>query len=102
MSISSALQPTARMSCQAWFFVRLDVAKPAGTYFVVGDFRRRFSGDDVAFTRHLVEDVGVAAIPPSFFYQKDPDEGRRLVRFAFCKKRETLEAAAERLAKLNG
>ena len=28
MSISSAVQPRARMSCQAWFFVRVDVAKP--------------------------------------------------------------------------
>ena len=28
MSISSALAPTARISCQAWLRVRLEVAKP--------------------------------------------------------------------------
>ncbi len=45
--------------------------------------------DDVAFARHLVEEVGVAVVPGSSFYQ-DPADGRRQVRFAFCKKDATL------------
>jgi len=41
--------------------------------------------------------TSVAAIPPSAFYSENPEEGRRLVRFAFCKRMETLERAAARL-----
>ena len=55
--------------------------------------------DDVAFCKHLIEEVGVAAIPPSAFYDR-PERGRGYVRFAFCKKMETLEAAVGRLEKL--
>jgi aminotransferase len=53
----------------------------------------------VAFARHLVEQIGVAVVPGSSFYQ-DPAHGRRQVRFAFCKKEETLAEAERRLAKL--
>ena len=40
--------------------------------------------------------AGVAAIPPSAFYA-NPAHGRDLVRFAFCKKRETMEEAVRRM-----
>lgn len=76
-----------------------DVAVPRGTYFVLADFTRLFDGDDRAFARHLTAYAKVAAIPPTPFYAAAPEEGRRLARFAFCKKRETLEAAGERLAR---
>jgi aspartate/methionine/tyrosine aminotransferase len=75
------------------------VQPPAGTYYVCADFRRFGFDNDVAFCRHLVENVGVAAIPPSAFYD-DPARGRSYVRFAFCKERRTLEAAVERLSSL--
>jgi N-succinyldiaminopimelate aminotransferase len=75
------------------------VASPAGAYFVCADFRPFGFDDDQAFVRHLIEKVGVAAIPPSVFYDR-PELGRWYVRFAFCKKMETLEAAVERLEKL--
>jgi aspartate/methionine/tyrosine aminotransferase len=75
---------------------------PRGTYFVLAGFSGLFEGDDVAFVRHLVESRGVAAVPPSAFYRSRPEEGRQLVRFAFCKRRETLEAAAGRLRGLRG
>jgi N-succinyldiaminopimelate aminotransferase len=73
---------------------------PQGTYFVCADFRRFGFDDDRAFVRHMIEKIGVAAIPPSVFYDH-PEEGRRYVRFAFCKKRETLEAAVARLQTLS-
>jgi N-succinyldiaminopimelate aminotransferase len=47
----------------------------------------------------LPERCGVVAIPSVVFYD-DADEGRTKVRFAFCKRREVLEAALERLAPL--
>jgi len=75
------------------------VRPPAGTYYACADFHRFGFEDDVAFCKHLIEDVGVAAIPPSAFYDR-PEKGRSYVRFAFCKKMATLEAAVERLEKL--
>ena len=76
----------------------LDPAPPNGTYFVLADFTGIHPGDDRSFVRSLIAEKGVAAIPPSVFYRSNPEEGRRLVRFAFCKKMETLRAAAERLS----
>jgi N-succinyldiaminopimelate aminotransferase len=75
----------------------LRVGPCAGTYFLLADFSAVFDGDDRAFCRWLVERHGVAAIPPSVFYSRDPEAGRRLVRFAFCKQDATLEQAAARL-----
>ena len=77
-----------------------EVSVPDGTYFIMADFRPVFSGDDREFCRWLTTEHGVAAIPPSVFYSADPDEGRHLVRFAFCKTEATLEAAAERLLRI--
>ena len=75
------------------------VSPPAGTYFACAGFRAFGFDDDRAFVRHLIENVGVAAIPPSVFYDH-PEHGRSYVRFAFCKRPETLERAVERLEKL--
>jgi N-succinyldiaminopimelate aminotransferase len=80
--------------------VGLDVAIPKGTYFVLADFTPVFQGDDWEFARWITTEHGVAAIPPSSFFQADATEGKRLARFAFCKKMETLEAAAERLRQI--
>ena len=79
--------------------IGFEVEAPAGTYFVCAGFRPFGFDDDRAFARHLIEEVGVAAIPPSVFYD-NAEHGRSYIRFAFCKKRETLEAAVERLEKL--
>ena len=81
--------------------VGFDVKSPAGAYFVCADFRPFGFDDDRRFVRHLIEAVGVAAIPPSVFYDH-PERGRWYARFAFCKKRETLEAAVKRLERLCG
>ena len=75
------------------------VRPPAGTYYVCADFTPFGFKDDVAFCRHLVEKIGVAAIPPTAFY-KNKRYGRKYVRFAFCKRDETLETAVARLRKL--
>lgn len=72
---------------------------PQGTYFVLADIRPAGFDDDVTFCRYLIEEGGVAAIPPSAFYV-NKEEGNFLARFAFCKTWETLEAAAERLRRL--
>jgi N-succinyldiaminopimelate aminotransferase len=82
----------------------LRVSVPRGTYFIMADFTPLgIEGvtDDVGFCRWLIENIGVAAIPPTAFYSEAHKPlGRNWVRFAFCKRPETLEAAAERLLKL--
>jgi aminotransferase len=73
--------------------------RPAGAYYVMTETAALGWDDDVAFARHLIETVGVAVVPGSSFYQ-DAADGRCQVRFAFCKKEETLAEAERRLAKL--
>ena len=70
---------------------------PEGAYYVLVDFSELSSLPDDEFARWLTREIGVAPVPGSSFYH-DPALGRRLVRFAFCKKLETLERAGERLA----
>jgi aspartate/methionine/tyrosine aminotransferase len=71
-------------------------SQPEGAYYVMADCSHLGLGDDVATARHLVEEVGVAAVPGSSFVEQSAD-GAHLLRFAFCKRVETLEAAGERL-----
>ncbi|MBX6365022.1 MAG: aminotransferase class I/II-fold pyridoxal phosphate-dependent enzyme [Gemmatimonadetes bacterium] len=80
-------------------------APPAGAYYILADFSALSDLDDDAFARWLARgadgrmDGGVAPVPGSSFFH-DPSLGRTLVRFAFCKRLETLEEAARRLQQL--
>lgn len=69
-----------------------------GTYFILCDVSHLGFRDDVEFCRHLTTEAQVTAIPPSFFYSEEHAHlGRRMVRFSFCKRDETLDAAASNL-----
>ena len=72
--------------------------RPQGAYYIMADISGFGYPDDVTFARHLLTQAGVAAVPGSSFFE-DPRDGRRLIRFCFCKKYETLEEAAQRLRK---
>jgi N-succinyldiaminopimelate aminotransferase len=79
----------------------LKATTPEGTYFVMADFSDVYDGDDVAFAKYLTTEIGVACIPPSFFYSPEhAGIARKMARFAFCKSDDTLRAAGEKLAKL--
>jgi aspartate/methionine/tyrosine aminotransferase len=73
--------------------------RPRGAYYVMTDIGFFGFDNDVAFTKYLVKEIGVAVVPGSSFYN-EPRDGVQQVRFAFCKRDETLDAAAERLRKL--
>jgi aspartate/methionine/tyrosine aminotransferase len=73
--------------------------KPEGAYYVMCDISRFGFPDDVAFAKHLIEDIGVACVPGSSFFS-EPASGKHIVRFCFCKKEETLLEAGARLRKL--
>jgi len=79
----------------------LDITRPDGTYYIMAGIGPLGYTDDVEFCRNMVAEVGVAVIPPSVFYCDEHRAlGQTYVRFAFCKKTETLERAAERLSRL--
>lgn len=73
--------------------------KPYGAYYIMTDITVFGFPDDTTFARRLIQDVGVAVVPGSSFYHRQPD-GYRKVRFAFCKKMETLRSAVDRLQDL--
>jgi aminotransferase len=75
------------------------VFRPDGAYYMMTDISAFGFRDDIEFTRFLVREIGVACVPGSSFYSR-PELGAGQVRFCFCKKDETLDAAAERLQKL--
>ena len=74
--------------------------RPAGAYYVLADFSNLSDLPDDEFAVWLTREVGVASVPGSSFYS-DPLRGRQLVRFAFCKRVETLQVAAERLRRIS-
>lgn len=87
------------MLCDALEDIGFIVARPAGTYFIFADHTPFGFADDVTFCKHLVTELGIAAIPPTAFYE-NRQHGKSLVRFAFCKTEETLHKAIEKLQPL--
>jgi N-succinyldiaminopimelate aminotransferase len=67
-----------------------------GTYFVTADITPLGGKDGLEFCRTLPERCGVVAVPTQVFYDHQ-DEGRHLVRFAFCKRLDVIDEAARRL-----
>ena len=82
--------------------VGFDVQPPQGTYFVMAGHQPFGFDDDWEFCRHLIENVGVAAIPTSAFYAGagaagGKSESHPFLRFAFCKDLSTIDAAIDRM-----
>ncbi len=69
---------------------------PEGAYYVLADFSELSSSGDREFAMWLAKEAGIATVPGSSFHAT-PGRGSNYVRFAFCKKKETLERAAERI-----
>jgi N-succinyldiaminopimelate aminotransferase len=78
---------------------RLDGFRPQGTYFITADISAVTDEDGYTFCRALPERCGVVAVPTSVFHE-NPDDGRTVIRFAFCKRIEVLDEAATRLKAL--
>ena len=92
-------RPSATGSARAWPTLGFDVFVPQGTYFVTTDIRPLGYDDGVEFCLALPERAGVVAIPTQVFYD-DPEAGKPLVRWAFCKRDEVLDEALDRLSTL--
>jgi aspartate/methionine/tyrosine aminotransferase len=72
---------------------------PEGAYYVLADYSQLSELGDRDFALWLARQVGVATVPGSSFYAT-PGGGSSMVRFAFCKRLETLQEAARRLERL--
>lgn len=70
---------------------------PKGAYFILADISGLTDEDSRSYAFRLIREKGVASVPTSSFYLSAPDEGRKLLRFAFCKRVETLELARAQL-----
>jgi aspartate/methionine/tyrosine aminotransferase len=75
--------------------------KPDGAYYIMADIRPLGGKNDIDFAMYLTKEIGVAVVPGSSFYSPGSPDGRKLIRFCFCKELATLEAAAKRLKKLS-
>jgi aminotransferase len=72
-------------------------ASPAGSYYVMADFSA-IDPDSAStdFAMRLLKEAKVAGVPGSNFYLT-PGLGEHEIRFAFCKRLDTIEAAVANL-----
>lgn len=77
---------------------KLELFPCEGTYFQVASYANISDEDDLTFTKRLVTEFGVAAIPISTFYANGRDA--KCIRFCFAKDDATLIEASERLMQL--
>jgi aspartate/methionine/tyrosine aminotransferase len=78
---------------------------PDGTFFMMADYspleaQLKPFVNDVDFCQYLTETIGVTAIPGSALYHHQLPQNHKLVRFAFCKKMQTLQEAQKRFSKI--
>ena len=94
--LAASLQKRRDLLCTGLAGLDVDVRVPQGTYFATTDVRRLGWADGMEFCLALPERAGVVAIPAQAFYD-DLDEGRHLVRWAFCKEPDVIEDGLRKL-----
>ncbi|ODA76393.1 hypothetical protein RJ55_08239 [Drechmeria coniospora] len=96
---------------EVWDELGMPYSKPDGGYFVLVNMKKIKVPEDYPFPPHvasrprdfklawfLIQEVGVAAIPPTEFYtDKNAHMAEDYIRFAVCKDDELLEEAKARL-----
>ncbi|MGO9069134.1 pyridoxal phosphate-dependent aminotransferase [Mycobacterium sp.] len=102
-ALRTSLQNKRDRLAQGLTEVGFGMHESAGTYFLCADPRPLGYDDSTAFCAALPEQVGVAAIPMTAFCDpaaQDWNQWNHLVRFAFCKRDDTIDEAIRRLARL--
>lgn len=77
---------------------RFNMQESYGSYFICGTYERISDEPDKDLAIRLTREFGVATIPVSVFYRNGKDD--RVLRFCFAKKKETIEAAVEKLIRI--
>jgi N-succinyldiaminopimelate aminotransferase len=96
-ALATDLREKRDQLCAGLSGLGMRVFTPAGTYFATSDVSAYGHADGRAFCTAMPELAGVVAIPSQVFYD-DLEEGRHLVRWAFCKQRDVIDEALRRLA----
>jgi len=96
-SLASEYRARRDLLCGALVDAGFRLEFPEGAYYVLADFSDLSDRSDVEFSHWLTREIGVAPVPGSSFYSR-PEDGRALVRFAFCKTEDLLHEAVSRLA----
>jgi aminotransferase len=100
-SLAAAYEERGRVLLEALREAGFRCHAPEGAYYILADFGSLSDEDDTAFAKRLAREAGVAPVPGSSFFSV-PQRGGSLVRFAFCKRLETLVEAGERLRRFAG
>jgi methionine aminotransferase len=95
LSLAGMMQEKRDLFIELMKDTRFTLQPSHGSYFICGTYERISDESDKDFAVRLTKEAGVATIPVSAFYQDGTDN--RVLRFCFSKRRETLEAAVERL-----
>ena len=95
LSLSSIMQEKRDHFIKLMEQTRFTLQNSSGSYFICGTYEKISDEGDKDFAIRLTKEAGVATIPVSAFYQKGKDD--KVLRFCFSKKKETLEAAVEKL-----
>jgi N-succinyldiaminopimelate aminotransferase len=96
LELAKDLQGRRDLLCDGLAAASLVPRVPEGTYFVTADTAHLGWPDGRTFCEALPERAGVVAIPSQAFYD-DQDEGRHLVRWAFCKQPDVIAEGVRRL-----
>ena len=96
---AAARRPVRRRDhlCDGLASLGLEVHVPQGTYFVTTDVSTLGQDDGIAFCAGLADRAKVVAIPSQVFYEDGSEEGRHLVRWAFCKEQDVIVEGLRRL-----
>jgi len=97
-SIATLYQEKRNIFTEAMQQSAFQILPSQGTYFVLADYSKISSKNDIDFAVELVEKAGVTGIPISVFYQNKPEQ--KILRFCFAKHENTLLKAAEKLCQL--
>jgi methionine aminotransferase len=98
LSLSGFMQEKRDYFIKLMGNTRFSMLESHGSYFICAKYDRISGEGDKDFAIRLTKEAGVATIPVSAFYQDGKDD--KVLRFCFSKKKETLEAAVEKLVKL--
>ena len=98
MGLGNFLQEKRDYFIELMKHTRFELLPSNGSYFICGTYKNISEEPDKDLAVRLTKDAGVATIPVSAFYQDGKDD--HVLRFCFAKKKETLEAAVEKLIRI--
>lgn len=98
--LPSFYQSKRDLFCAALQGSRFELVPSSGTYFQLLNYSRISGEQDVALARRWTEEIGIASIPISVFYQNPEQHTQQVLRFCFAKDNATIERAAEILCSL--